>query len=107
MNYCTKCSSMYTEPGTCNCYATTPVTVPVPLPWFQQTTGQCPYCGGIHFGQSCPQTTIFEITCQPPTTTTFLPDNVCGGTVIIGATDLAEQLADGRSSYTAGSHISA
>lgn len=42
MNYCTKCGSLYTQPGTCNCFApprpVTPVTVqplptPAPLPY--------------------------------------------------------------------------
>jgi len=31
MNYCTKCSSLYSKPGTCNCYAGTPKP-PKPFP---------------------------------------------------------------------------
>lgn len=39
MNYCTKCSSYYENPGTCNCYATPviaqPYTPSVPIyPWY-------------------------------------------------------------------------
>jgi hypothetical protein len=48
MNYCTKCQSIYSQPGTCNCYApaqvapyiqqpvmpwTIPTTVPGITPW--------------------------------------------------------------------------
>jgi hypothetical protein len=31
MNFCTRCGSLYSQPGTCNCYAHGhPVTVPAP-----------------------------------------------------------------------------
>jgi len=38
MNYCTKCGSIYTQPGTCNCFAPQPMqpvptVVPLPLPY--------------------------------------------------------------------------
>lgn len=31
MNYCTKCGSIYSQPGTCNCFARGTV-IPSPLP---------------------------------------------------------------------------
>lgn len=52
MNYCTKCQSIYSQPGTCNCYApvrvtiwpsypyTYPYTSPTTTPWVCPTT--CP-----------------------------------------------------------------
>lgn len=38
MNYCCRCQSMYSQPGTCNCFApprpviTTPHTLPIEVP---------------------------------------------------------------------------
>ena len=39
MNYCTKCESLYSQPGTCNCYAVPgpgyvpPIDPPTVRPW--------------------------------------------------------------------------
>lgn len=43
MNFCTKCQSIYQQPGTCNCYAASRPLVPVqPLPLTPQPL---PYIG--------------------------------------------------------------
>lgn len=49
MNYCTKCGSIYSQPGTCNCFATgtrvvPPLTPTYPQPWIPWTPApQWPY----------------------------------------------------------------
>ncbi len=58
MNYCTKCESMYREPGTCNCY--TPATMYCHV--------ACGGCGKIPCDQSttgCPLPVRTVTTCTP------------------------------------------
>jgi hypothetical protein len=38
MNYCTKCQSIYSQPGTCNCYAPAPFAPYVTNPLIYPTT---------------------------------------------------------------------
>jgi hypothetical protein len=56
MNYCTKCQSIYSQPGTCNCYAApkaapyigpfTPYTYPTTVPCIPWTPTYPPFTIG-------------------------------------------------------------
>lgn len=80
MNYCTKCESFYSQPGTCNCYAPPPVTITtVGVP----DVRQCPVCR--RYG--CHET---HVICNP------MPEY--GVTIVFGdpvvSTDIAGKMAE-------------
>ena len=59
MNYCTKCWSIYSEPGTCNCYAAQGESQPWTIPPGDTTLApRCKFCGSWHVVGLCPNTTI-------------------------------------------------
>ena len=49
MNYCTKCQSIYSEPGTCNCYAAQGESQPWTIPLGDTMLApRCESCGSWH-----------------------------------------------------------
>ena len=83
MNFCTKCSSYYTQSGTCNCYATSPGVVP----YFPDTTAmpRCVFCGGYHLGAGCPTNTVPYVTCT---------------SINVTHQEMQQDIASGSASYT-------
>jgi hypothetical protein len=74
MNYCTKCQSIYCQPGTCNCYAapgltpypTPPGTTTVPFPNIPWTPLYSPTITTPHISWDF-GTTGGNVTIQPKT----------------------------------------
>ena len=81
MNFCTRCGSLYSKPGTCNCYAHRHVEVPGPTQPFN------PVWPGSH-----PFTVPARIVGVPGTTSTT-----------VSAERLAELEAQGLITYTGAS----
>ncbi len=83
MNYCTKCQSGYSEPGTCNCYA---AAMPVQLPWtWCGACGQSHPMGQCSYGMYQPWRPLSENTCSTVATT---------------VREMAEDVRNGRATFT-------
>jgi hypothetical protein len=78
MNYCTKCASLYSKPGTCNCYAPV-VTLPKPLTTSWTYLCPCQTNGGTcGYVRPWPYTyTSGTIPVSPTDTPTTLYNTVC------------------------------
>ena len=74
MNYCTKCQSIYSEPGTCNCYAAQGDSQPWVYPQNSLPRQWCGACGRSHPMGQCPNSTYQPWRPLPGNTCSTVPE---------------------------------